>query len=87
MRQFWQSDGADRIVLAVAAPLEEFVEHAKRRERAREAPAADPFAPPRGEEGAHVARLEREKLLHVRQAVEMRREEGEELPEIPLIGL
>ncbi len=40
-----------------------------------------------GEEGAHVARLEREELLHVGQAIEMRSEEGEELAEIPLIGL
>ena len=55
--------------------------------RARKAPAADALAPPRRKKGAHVARLERQQLLHVGQAVEMAGEEGEELGDVALIGL
>ena len=62
MRQLGQRHGADRVVLAVAAPLEEFVEHAERRQRACKTTAPHPFAPARGEKGAHVASLEREQL-------------------------
>ena len=54
--------------------------------RARQAPAADAFAAPRGEKGAHVARLEREQLLHVRQAIEVAGEEGEELGDVSGVG-
>ena len=87
MRQLRQRHGADRVVLAVTAPLEEAVEHAERAQAPRQAAAADAFAPPRGKKGAHVARLERQELLHVRQAVEMAGEEGEELGDVAFIGL
>jgi hypothetical protein len=86
MRQFRRGHGADRVVLAVAAPLEEFVEHAKRAQSPRQAPAADPLAPPRREEGANVARRQREELLHVRQFAALTREEGEELRDVAAIG-
>ena len=69
MRQLRQRHGADRVVLAVAAPLEEFVEHAERAQRSRQAPAADPLAPPRCQKGADIARRERDKLLHVGELV------------------
>ena len=52
----------------------------------RQAPAADAFAAPRGKKAAHVARLQRQQLLHVRQLVELPREEGEELGDVAAIG-
>ena len=50
--------------------------------RARKTPAADALAAPRGQKGAHVARLERQQLLHVGQAIEVAGEEGEELGDV-----
>ena len=87
MRQLRQRHGAHRVVLAEPAPLQEAEEHAQRRERARQAAAADTLRPARGEEGAHVARGERVEMGERRQAVQLRGEEGEELAEVAAIGL
>ena len=59
----------------------------KRRERARQTAAADAFAPSGGEEGADIACLERQELVHIRQAVMLIGEEADELADVAAIGL
>ena len=86
MRQFGQRDAADRVILAVAAPFEEFVEHTERRQRARQTPAADLVVSARREEPAHVPRTKPKQLRHIRQAIEMSGKESEELGDVACIG-
>ena len=75
-----------RADLALAVPLKITREAAHAGERAHQRAAADPVRAARGEEGAHVRRLERGKVLQRRRAAEMLGEEGEELQRVAPIG-